>query len=287
MIEDSGRPGANAVEIERWNSEFGQNWVAYQQDLDAAFASVRDRLIELARIEEGGRVLDVGCGAGAVTIEAAARVGSTGRVLGVDISRPLLELARRRCAVLSNVDFLEGDAQTHPFQADGYDLLVSRFGLMFFEDPPAAFANMASALRAGGRMVFVSWAPLERNPWFEIPNDAAVARLGAPAPTGPRAPGPFAFAEVDYVTGILREAGLTAVSARTRSVQLECPMSLEQAGDLAAKLGPAARIHREKNGTAEDLEAIIVEVKKGFARYVSASGFSIPATIHFFEATKV
>jgi RNA recognition motif-containing protein len=276
----------NEVEIERWNSAFAQRWVEFQTDLDACLSSVSDKLIERAALVPGERVVDVGCGAGATTIEVARQVGPGGRVLAIDVSEPMLDVARKRMAGSDQCEFLLSDAQTHAFEQGAFDALLSRFGVMFFDDPVAAFANMSLALRPGGRVVFASWAAVGKNPWFQIPRDAAIAQLGTPEPVPPRAPGPMAFSETDYVKEILTRAGLTYVRADQVSLELVNSGGLNQAAELASNLGPAARIHKEKNGTAEDLDKIRTAVTEKFRQYESDSGVTVPATINYFTAVR-
>jgi len=286
---ESGTRGdtpTNEAEIERWNSEFARKWVKFQTRLDACLSPVSEELIDRAAPLPGERIIDVGCGAGATTIEVARQVGPGGRVLAIDVSQPMLDVARKRLAGNGHCDFLLSDAQTHAFEQNAFDALLSRFGVMFFEDPVAAFTNMSLALKPGGRMVFASWAGVEKNPWFQIPRDAAVARLGAPEPAPPRAPGPMAFAETDYVKGILTRAGLVDVHAYEVSLELANPGGLEQAAELASNLGPAARIHKEMKGTAEDLEKIRSTVLEGFRQFENNAGVSVPATINYFAAAR-
>ena len=165
-------------------------------------------LLNAARPEAGDAVLDVGCGTGASTLKVAGRVAD-GSVVGVDISRPLLDRARSRAeaAEIDNASFLLADAQTHRFPAGGFDVLISRLGMMFFEDPVAAFRNLGRALRPGGRIAFVAWAGVKDNPWFHVPRDAAVSRLGAAPSADPSAPGPLAFQDAGRVARLMAAAG--------------------------------------------------------------------------------
>jgi len=301
-MADKETPGGdNADQVTYWNEVAGPKWVAMQREIDSSLAAAIDVLLERARpaeIEAGDgeapRLLDVGCGTGATSFAFAAAAGPAARITGIDISRPMLDLAeRQRVALgLEGVRFLLADAQLHDFGATDeagppFDLLVSRFGVMFFADPVAAFRNLATALRPGGRAVFAAWAPMAANPWFEIPRNAAAARLGPPPETPPRAPGPMAFQEIPYVLGILEAAGFTACRGEEVAVTLHNPGSLEEVALMATNLGPSARILKAYEGTAADVEAIAAAVTEAFRPYVRAEGgVGLPATLTLFEAAK-
>jgi SAM-dependent methyltransferase len=190
---------ANADQAEYWNSPSGQRWITYQEALDRRLAPVTELLLERADVRGGECVIDVGCGTGATTLRLAAAVGAHDSVLAVDISESLLAAARRRCLEggHANVRLIRADAQTHRFERACHDLVTSRFGVMFFDDPIGAFRNLARALRPGGRLAFAAWGPLEANPWFALPLQVGVERLGPPQPQPPRAPGPLALSEPD------------------------------------------------------------------------------------------
>lgn len=286
MTESQSPNCTNADQIDYWNAGPGAKWVAYQEILDATFQAVKDRLIERAAVGAGERILDIGCGAGATTMDLAARAGPAGRVLGIDIARPLLETARARAAQagLKNAAYVLADAQTHAFDAGAFDLMASRFGVMFFEDPVAAFGNIASALRPGGRVAFVSWAGLERNPWFAISRETAIARLGEPPPLPPDAPGPMAFQDTAHTADILARAGLTGISAAVEEVALTVPGTLPEIAAFAGNLGPVSRIMREREGTEDDLAAIRRALEDRFAQFMTPEGFRIPATFNFYKA---
>lgn len=287
--------GANARQIDYWNQDQGRKWVRFQTDLDGVFTAINHALLEAACPARSARVLDIGCGAGALSLDLAAAVGVDGRVTGVDISEPLLAAARERAAdaEAGNLDFLRADAQTYPFERGTADLAVSRFGVMFFEDPVAAFANIAHALKPaatgvdgpGGNLVFVSWAALSKNPWFKLPREAAIEQLGEPKPTDPRAPGPLAFAELDYVTELLNTAGYAEIEAIERTIDLIHPGPVDSYATLSANLGPATRIIEELDGTPEDVAAITAAVTRAYQPFVQPDGsVKLPATLNFFLA---
>jgi SAM-dependent methyltransferase len=277
---------ANSTEADYWNSESGHQWIAQETFLDATMAQILVRLLERTDIRPNEKLLDIGCGTGASTLAAAIKTGPTGHVTGLDIAEQLLNRARKRSddAGLRNTSFIQADAQTYPFIPESFDAVISRFGVMFFDDPVAAFANMAKALRSNGRLVFAAWGPAAGNPWFIIPRDAAIARLGKPTPGDPLAPGPFAFQDVERMTKLMVQAGLRAVRGETEMVQLTPLVNAKNAAQTATSMGPAARIMKEFSGTKADAAAIETAVAEAFAKYETEKGISVPATINFFSA---
>lgn len=278
----------NAAQRAFWNGPQGESWVTNQADLDALQAAVADLLLAEAAPRPGARLLDIGCGAGASTLAFAAAVGPRGTVTGIDISEPLLALARARAedAGADNVTFLHADAAHHPFAATEADQVVSRFGLMFFADPVAAFRNIAAALRPGGTLVFTAWAPADRNPWFALPLAAAVERLGSSETSDPDAPGPMAFRDIGRVTTLLAAAGLSDATGTAREVDLHLAGGLDAAAALALRVGPATRHIRDKGGSDEDARAIAAAVRARFAGFVTPDGIRVPAVVNLYRATR-
>lgn len=277
----------NAAQRAYWNGEPGRNWVANQSDLDAMLAEVTALLLDEIAPAAGSRLLDVGCGAGETTVALARLVGPGGMVTGIDISEPLLGLARARAeaADLGNVLFLHADAAVHRFEPESVDRIVSRFGVMFFADPAAAFRNLATALRPGGEIVFVAWAEPARNPWFSLPLEAAVERLGPPEPVAADAPGPTAFRDIGRVVGLLEAAGFAAARGEARSVELPLGATLDHAVGLALRVGAATRHIRDKGGDEADARAIADGIRTRFAPFATGAGVRIPATVNVFRAT--
>jgi len=204
----------NDEQFEYWNGPDGQHWVDRDTLFDAMLGPFVEPLLDAAEIATADRVLDIGCGNGA-TSRAAARRATNGAVVGVDISGLMLARARERATEegLANVEFVHADAQDHDFadHAGRFDALVSRFGVMFFGDPVAAFANLAAALRPGGHVAFVCWQSLFVNQWVAVPAAALLPIVGPQDPPPPDAPGPFAFADRDRVHSILGVAGFTRI----------------------------------------------------------------------------
>lgn len=240
--------GPNAEQIQYWNEQAGQKWVALQALIDAQIRPLGLKTIDRAAIAPGERVLDVGCGCGDTTLEIARRVGPTGKVLGVDISSVMLERARQaaRDAGIAHVRFENADAQTYALPPESFDLLYSRFGVMFFTDPTAAFTNLRIALRPGGRVAFICWQSFQENQWVFVPMMAALQHIPPPEIPPPGAPGPFAFADAERVRDILTRSGFTDVACESVNETLGVGGNhLDQTVEFLMQMGPTARILRE------------------------------------------
>ncbi|HVL85202.1 MAG TPA: class I SAM-dependent methyltransferase [Pseudonocardia sp.] len=198
---------ANIEQLRAWDGDQGEYWADHAEYFDRAVAAYHRRLLEVATISERDHVLDVGCGTGQTTRDAA-RAASTGSALGVDLSSRMLAYARRRSTDkgVTNVRFVQADAQIHAFEPGAYDVAISRTGAMFFGDHGAAFRNIGRALRSGGRLALVTWQPLPGNEWIREISGAMAAGRELPVPP-PDAPGPFALSDPDRVRALLTSAG--------------------------------------------------------------------------------
>ncbi len=201
-----------AYQVADWNGESGEYWAVNQARLDAMFAVFGQAAIEAAAPATGERVLDVGCGAGASSLALAARVGAGGHVLGVDISESLIGRARELAPQDTPVLFQVADASSAELPEGAFDILYSRFGVMFFDDPTVAFAHMRRALRPGGRVAFICWRGVAENDWARLPMGAIRGIVPPIAPPDPEAPGPFSFGDRGRVKRILTEAGFTDIT---------------------------------------------------------------------------
>ncbi|MEW6472341.1 MAG: methyltransferase domain-containing protein [Actinomycetota bacterium] len=203
----------NIEQAEEWDGPNGEYWATHQARLDATISPHHARLMAAAAIAPGERVLDIGCGNGLTSRDAARAAGERGQVLGVDLSGPMLALAAQLAndEGLENVRFEHGDAQVYPFPPEAFDVVISRFGAMFFADPVAAFTNIASALRPGGRLAMLLWGPVPDNEWITALQGALALGRDLPTPP-PGAPGPFSLADQGHTGKILSEAGFTDVA---------------------------------------------------------------------------
>ena len=233
---------ANQAQIEFWNGPAADRWVNEQARLDRALAPIDVLGLERAAPAPGERVVDLGCGCGASTLRLAERVGPSGHVLGVDISKPMLARARERARSMPWVDFQEADAAGHRF-AGNADLVYSRFGSMFFVDPVAAFSNLRTALRSGGRLCIVCWRSADENPWYLVPLRAAETVVPPLPPTEPGAPGPFAYAPDGRLHEVLGKAGFSKIEAeRVDTAICLSTTGLGEAVEYALLAGPVARM---------------------------------------------
>jgi SAM-dependent methyltransferase len=293
--ENSGKEGlqmsegriANTAQHQYWNTVAGPRWVGLGGFVERRVQAVNDLLLARSGVAAGENVLEIGCGTGATTVPLAEAVGPRGQVVGVDISEPMLAGARKRVAEsgLGNITLLQADAQVHPFEPEQFDLITSRFGVMFFADPFAAFGNLLPAARRGGRLCFVCWAPLEENQHWLIPYEVALRHLGPPAPQPPRAPGPMAFSDPNYVRSILETAGFADISV-ARETPLIKGATPEEEVEHACIMGPSGRLIDEKKPDDALRETIRREMVEAFAAYAQGKEMLLPSTVLMVSARR-
>jgi SAM-dependent methyltransferase len=260
-------PSSNADQIAYWNGGAGDAWTIFQKNLDAQVAPLGDRALDRLAPAAGETVLDIGCGCGQTTRELARRVGSHGAVTAVDISKPMLAVAAREAADagLRNIHFVEADAQIHAFPPGAFDAAFSRFGVMFFADPVAAFANLRAALKpATGRIAFVCWRALAENPWMTVPVQAARGHLPPQPQPDPDAPGPFAFADRDRLERILAQAGYTDIAITPADDQVALG-PLDEAVERSLYIGALARLLDEHPQARAPVPATLRDTLRPFA----------------------
>ncbi len=261
----------NSDQITHWNEVSGPKWVRYADTINAQLEPIGLATMDRADIRVGERVLDVGCGCGQTSVELGRRVGSGGGVHGVDVSAPMLADARERAAAanLAHVQFSEADAQDHRFDPADFDLLFSRFGVMFFADAAAAFSNLHDALKADARLCFVCWQEIAKNPWMAAPAMTAAQFVELPAPQPPGSPGPFSFADPAHVTAVLQKGGFRDVrcEALEGETEIGAGQELPEIVAFMLQMGPAGAALRS---AGEDVQtratAAAIEVLGGAYR---------------------
>ena len=275
-------PQDNTDQIEFWNGDAASQWVSAQSALDAMLEPLSAIAIDAANVSAGERVLDIGCGCGGTSLTLAAAGAS---VTGVDISAPMLAHATERAnAEGADARFEEGDASVATFNGD-YQLLFSRFGVMFFADPTAAFANLRTALADGGRMAFLCWQSPKVNPWMSI----AAAALGpfttppAEAPD-PRAPGPFAFADPAYLREVLEGAGFADVDIQPATADLHVGDDVESAIRFLSEIGPLSRGLADMDDSTR--EQALTAVRTALANHLTENGLDLGAACWLVRASK-
>lgn len=265
---------ANADQVAYWNAVAGETWARLQDRLDHQLEPLGRRGMAELGLKAGERVLDIGCGTGQTTLALAKAVGPQGSVTGVDISHPMLEIARSRATAdgVTNLAFMEADAQTQAFDAGSYDAAFSRFGVMFFADPVAAFRNIHSALKPGGRLTFVCWRAQGENPVMTVAMAAAAPFLPPiPPPADPHAPGPFALSDPERTRTILAQAGFTEIAVVPHNEKVGGG-NLDQTLELSLRVGPLGSFLRE-NPDKRDLA--VAAVREALAAHDGPDGVKL------------
>ncbi|HUO97938.1 MAG TPA: class I SAM-dependent methyltransferase [Rhizomicrobium sp.] len=272
----------NIDQIEHWNGPMGKLWASRCDRNEYRLANIQAALLDFAAPEPGMNVLDIGCGCGLTSLALAEAV-TPGSVTGLDVSAPMLDMARRAAAEAAlDVRFVESDAAIHPFRPE-YDLVFSRFGVMFFADPVAAFANIRGALKPGGRLAFSCWRAMQENPWTGAPFEAARALLPPQPPAVPGAPGQFAFADGDRVASILGKAGFSNVAVVRRDLPVNLGSNLDEAADESINTGALSRA--ASGATEEVKQEVRARVRAVLAPYAKPEGVAPPGSVWFVSAS--
>jgi SAM-dependent methyltransferase len=275
--------GPNADQIEFWNGDAGDSWARHQQVMDKMIRPLGKVAMDECGVSSGDRVLDIGCGCGDTSL-ALANLGAA--VTGIDISEPMLAIARNRAqSTEGEIDFVLADALTHAFKRD-HTLLFSRFGVMFFSDPVAGFRNLASALTDAGRLSFICWRPALENAWISVPMLAAAPFMPPLPQTDPRAPGPFAFADKDYIADTLTSAGFNQIEINPVDESLIVGGSddMAQAIEFYEKIGPMARMFSELEESARG--KALDAVRQAVQPYLLDSGLRLNSACWLVQARR-
>jgi SAM-dependent methyltransferase len=277
---------ANTDQFAAWNGDSGHRWVASADRRDQVLTPVADALFAAALPTPRSRVLDIGCGCGATTLRAAALVGESGHATGIDLSGPMLDVARARAdsgGGRAHVTFIHGDAQTHRLEPDVFDVAISRFGTMFFSDAQVAFANIARALRPGGRMCLATWQPLHANDWLTIPGAALLRHTSFPD-TNPDEPGMFAQSDPTTVTETLTAAGFTEIDVASAEITFNLGTAPDDALEHLADSGPG-RVMLDTIPQGPTRDAALADVRRALADHHFDEGVQLNGAIWLITAT--
>lgn len=263
----------NQDQIDYWNGPAGQRWAEGQETLDRNLLAITAALMPFVAVKPGEHVLDVGCGCGTTTLAYADAAGRNGHVVGLDISAPMLAQARSRAGA-KPVEFIQADASVHPFKPE-FDVVASRFGVMFFADPAAAFANIRKGLKPSGRLGFVCWRAMRENVWATVPIGAARDLLPAQEPPDPNAPGPFAFADPVRLQSILESAGFKDVRIEKLDSTSYMSQTARDAAQFSLSIGPLARaiVQCDDATKAKVVERVAIAMKQ----FETPDGVQTPA----------
>jgi ubiquinone/menaquinone biosynthesis C-methylase UbiE len=248
-----------------WNGVAGRGWVEAQELLDQLFKPFEDLLVEAVSARSVSRVLDVGCGTGSTTLAVARQLGANGRCIGIDISDPMLTAARARAERESTpASFIRANAQTHAFEPASFDMIISRFGVMFFDDSVRAFANLRRAARDDAELRFIAWRSAGENPFMTTAERAAAPLLPNLPARRPDAPGQFAFAEQRRVSRILEESGWAGIEIRP--IDVACTLPEQELVRNVSRLGPLGRVLHETD--EQTRKEVLAAVRAAFDPYV-------------------
>ncbi len=278
----------NEEQINYWNGEAGRRWAAEDERMARLLRPVTLALLDHLQPQAGIRAVDIGCGGGSQSVLLAERLGDGGRVQGVDISAPLLDVAKAKLAdvpaAYAAIEFLQADAAIHDFNPGSVDLVFSRFGVMFFDDPVAAFRNLREAMHETGRVGFCCWRSLRDNAWAWEPLQAALRHISPPEPSEPHAPGPFALADPERCRDILQQAGFSNISLVPFSTEMVFGESagLRHNVEDLARIGPISRLLAEQ--TPAILSLILEDITESLAPYYKDEALRLPGSVWFVTA---
>ena len=237
--------GDNTAQGKFWNDKPGQSWVKYDTVMNQRLENITNLLFQAVGKTFASNGLDIGCGTGSTTLKLSGLLGGDARVKGIDISGPMLNSARKKISEKDKISFIEADAQTYKFLPNNFQIVISRFGVMFFEDPVKAFRNIRGAMSPGANLTFVCWAPYDKNEFFSLPFETVSHFTGSVLDIEPHAPGPLAFSDKEYVKKILTAADFSNVDIKQLETSLVTTDTPHEDAEILMNIGFGARALRE------------------------------------------
>ena len=276
----------NDEQYEYWNKGIGQKWVKEDNSLNERFAILTKEFFSRANINKNEKVLDIGCGGGITSFEASKLVGKDGYVLGADISEILLDLAKKNYSNIENLEFKYCDVQNYKFKKNIFSKVISRFGVMFFENPIVAFRNIYNSIQNGGSLHFVCWTNVLENEFFTAAANIIIKHLNKEFPQVTRAPGPFAFSEKKYVKQILNASGFKNIKVDKIYTSISTYDDSKRDGELLFNIGLAGRLLAEENLSEEELSKIKNKIIEMTQKRQIDGKINYKACLNFVSATK-
>tara|TARA_B100000524_G_scaffold207599_1_gene108553 strand:+ start:520 stop:1368 length:849 start_codon:yes stop_codon:yes gene_type:complete len=276
----------NVEQSEYWNEKSGPKWVRIDDSMNERFSGLTDELFHRSKIVQNDRVLDVGCGGGETSFRASRSVGSSGYVLGADISETLLTFARNKFSHIENLEFNTCDAQNYKFKVGSFDKVISRFGMMFFENPIEAFKNIHLSMKRGGSLDFVCWADMKDNEFFIEGSEIVTRYTNKDLPPTTREPGAFAFSDKKYIREILDLSGFREIKIDTVVSSISTRDTPEKDAEMLLSIGPRAKLYSGSNLSDGKMSAIKNEVLELCKKRQVNHEIKYNAPLHFVKATK-
>jgi len=276
----------NNEQFEFWNKGIGQKWVDEDESMNERLSILTEELFLKSKIKKDDKVLDIGCGGGQTSFEASKLVGSNGYVVGADISKILLELAERKYSQIKNLDFKYCDVQNYEFKKNEFSKIISRFGVMFFENPFAAFKNIYNSLKYNGFLNFVCWTNVMENEFFTAATNIIIRHLNKDFPEITRSPGPLAFSDEKYINEILSYSGFKNINVEKVYSLITTNDSAEKDGELLLSIGLGGRLLAEENLSDEKLLSIKDEIINMCIERQKDGKITYNACLNYVSATK-
>ena len=276
----------NDEQFEFWNEGIGKKWVEEDDSMNERLSILTKELFLRSKINRDDKILDIGCGGGQTTFEASEMVGENGYVIGADISKILLDLAKSKYANTKNLEFKYCDVQNYEFRENSFNKVISRFGVMFFENPIEAFKNIYNSIQEGGSLNFVCWTNVMENEFFTDPTNIIIKHINKEFPEITRAPGPLAFSEADYVKEILVSSKFKNIKVEKVYSSISTNDSAKKDGGLLLKLGLGGRLLADANLSKKELSVIRDEMIEISQKRQKNGIITYKACLNYVSATK-
>ena len=277
---------ANEEQFELWNEGIGKKWVEEDDSMNERLSILTKELFLRLNISRGDKILDIGCGGGQTSFEASEIVGENGYVVGADISKILLDLAKSKYAKTKNLEFKLCDVQNYEFRENSFNKVISRFGVMFFENPVEAFKNIYNSLQEGGSLNFVCWTNVMENEFFTDPTNIIIRHLNKDFPEITRSPGPLAFSEEKYINEILSNSGFKNIKVEKVYSLITTNDSPEKNGELLLSIGLGGRLLADANLSKKELSVIRDEMVEISQKRQKNGKITYKACLNYVSATK-